>query len=219
VHRRYGPFDDQHAERRGAGPVVVVLHGGFWRAAYRSEIMDDVCDALVRAGFATWNVEYRRVGAGGGYPQTLDDVAAACRELTDGDAVAVGHSAGGHLALWLAAEGLVRGVVALGAVCDLEAAARDRLGRGAALDLMADAPPDAWLRADPGKRVPARVPTVLLHGVGDDTVPISQARWYRDAAGEQCRLVELGCGHFEPIDPSSAVWPQVVSAVSSVARR
>jgi acetyl esterase/lipase len=184
--------------------------------------MVPVCDALAAHGFATWNVEYRRVSAGGGYPETLEDVAAACRDLTDGDAVAVGHSAGGHLALWLAAEGLVRGSVALGAVCDLEAAAQDRLGSGAVLDFMGDAPPEAWARADPARRLPTGVPTVLVHGTRDETVPVSQARAYAAAAraeGDECRLVELDCGHFEPIEPRSRAWPHTVAALSSVAGR
>jgi acetyl esterase/lipase len=218
---RYGTHPDQHAELRGDGPVVVVLHGGFWRARYGSEIMTSFCEALADAGFATRNVEYRRVGAGGGYPATLDDVAAACTGLTDGDAVAAGHSAGGHLALWLAAEGLVRGAVALGAVCDLGAAARDGLGNGAALELMGEAGDKEWLRADPIRRLPTRRPTVLVHGTRDDTVPVAQARAYATAAraaGDECELVELDCGHFEPIDPRSSAWPHVVAALSSVAR-
>ncbi|HZQ15960.1 MAG TPA: alpha/beta hydrolase [Gaiellaceae bacterium] len=218
----YGPHPDQHAELRGDGPTVVVLHGGFWRARYRSDLMDGFCEALAGSGFAAWNVEYRRVGAGGGYPATLDDVAAACRELTDGGAVAVGHSAGGHLALWLAAEGLVRGAVALGAVCDLGGAARERLGGGAARELMGEAADEDWRRADPIRRLPAGVPTVLVHGRDDDTVPIAQARAYlaaAQAAGDDCELVELDCGHMEPIDPAAAAWPHVVTALGSVAGR
>ena len=183
--------------------------------------MTGFCDALADVGFATWNLEYRRVGAGGGYPATLDDVAAACRALTRGGAVAVGHSAGGHLALWLASEGLIGGAVALGAVCDLGAAARDRLGNGAALDLMGAARDEDWLRADPIRRLPTGRPTVLVHGTRDDTVPVEQACTYAaaaHAAGDRCELVELDCGHFEPIDPRSSAWPHVVAALSSVAR-
>ncbi len=97
--RAYGPHPDQHAELGGRGPTVLVLHGGFWRPRYAADIMVDFCEALAAGGFAAWNVEYRRTG----YPDTLDDVAAASSALTDGSAVAIGHSAGGHLALWLAA--------------------------------------------------------------------------------------------------------------------
>ena len=197
---------------------MIVLHGGFWRPRYASDIMVAFCESLAGAGFAAWNVEYRRTG----YPDTLEDVAAACRRLTDGGAVAIGHSAGGHLALWLAAEGLVRGAVSLGGVCDLGAAARERLGNGAALELMGDARDEDWLRADPIRRLPTGVPTVLVHGTADDTVPISQARAYLDAAraaGDDCELVELDCGHFEVIEPDSAAWPHVAAALRSVAGR
>lgn len=220
MRRAYGPHPDQHAELQGEGPVVVVLHGGFWRARYGSDLMDGFCAALAAEGFAAWNVEYRRVGAGGGYPGTLDDVAAACRVLTSGDAHAIGHSAGGHLALWLAAEGLVRGAVSLGGVCDLGAAAVERLGDGAALDFMGAADDEGWLRADPMRRLPTGIPTVLVHGVADDTVPVELARGYHAAAaaaGDACELVELDCGHMAPIDPAAAVWPNVVAALRRLA--
>jgi acetyl esterase/lipase len=218
VRRRYGPHLDQHAERRGVGGPAIVLHGGFWRERWRSDLMDGLCAALALEGLATWNVEYRR----GGYRETLADVAAACGELTDGHAVAIGHSAGGHLALWLAAEGLVRGAVGLGAVCDLGAAARDRLGDGAALEFMAGAPEEDWRRADPIRRLPTGVRIALVHGADDDTVPVTQARGYAEAAraaGDVCELVELACGHHEVIDPGTSAWPHVVAALSSVASR
>jgi acetyl esterase/lipase len=195
-----------------------VLHGGFWRPRYGSDIMVAFCEELAAAGFAAWNVEYRRAG----YPETLEDVAAACRELTDGGAVAIGHSAGGQLALWLAAEGLVRGAVALGAVCDLGAAARERLGNGAALELMGDASEADWLRADPIRRLPTGLPTVLVHGTDDDTVPLAQAQAYvaaARAAGDECELVEVVCGHMEPVEPGSIAWPHVVDALTTVAGR
>ena len=200
-----------------------MIHGGFWRATYGKETMHAVSTALTEAGWATWNVEYRRVGAGGGWPQTFDDVVAARAAAPPAEpVVAIGHSAGGHLALLLASRGLVDGAVALGAVCDLRAAARDQLGHGAALALMGTQPgeaAEAWQRADPLGQAPPPVPVVVVHGVDDDTVPVSQARDYRRAAGERCTLVELDCGHFEPIDPRSAVWPQVLDALSSVGGR
>ena len=83
--------------------VVVVLHGGFWRARYGADLMDELCDDLAARGYAAWNVEYRRVGAGGGWPATFDDVEAATRRANDGlPLVTLGHSAGGHLAVWAA---------------------------------------------------------------------------------------------------------------------
>jgi len=198
----------------------VVLHGGFWRARYGREIMDGFAAALTEAGWASWNVEYRRVGAGGGWPQTFDDVAAARAAAPTAErVVAIGHSAGGHLALLLAARGLVDGAVALGAVCDLHAAARERLGDGAALAFMGSTPEEApgdWESADPRRHVPPPVPVALVHGVDDDTVPIAHARGYHAAAGDRSTLTELACGHFEPIDPRSEAWPHVLAALEAV---
>jgi pimeloyl-ACP methyl ester carboxylesterase len=153
----------------------------------------------------------------------LDDLTRA-REALDpvGRVVAVGHSAGGQLALWLAAEGLVDGVVGLGSVCDLAAAAADGLGGGAVVEWLGGPPgeiPDAG-SPDPAARLPLGKPHVLVHGVDDDRVPVDHARRYAaraSAAGDDCRLVEVECGHFEPIDPRSAAWPTVVDAVASLA--
>ena len=217
----YGADRDQHADIRtveGAHGVALVLHGGFWRAAYGKEIMDAASIALAGAGWTTWNVEYRRVGAGGGWPRTFDDVAAAAGAAAAAHdrVAAIGHSAGGHLALVLASQALVDCAVALGAVCDLHAAAADRLGDGAVLAFMAGTSEEAWADADPLRRAPPPVPVALVHGVDDDTVPISQARAYRDAAAGRATLVELDCGHFEPIDPRSDAWPHVVRALAEV---
>ena len=182
--------------------------------------MDGFAEALTEAGWATWNVEYRRVGAGGGWPQTFDDVAAARAAAPAAErVVAVGHSAGGHLALLLATRGLVDAAVALGAVCDLPGAAAERLGNGAALDFMGSSPdeaPEAWAAADPLGQAPPPVPVALVHGVDDGTVPVAQARAYHAAAGGRSSLTELACGHFEPIDPRSEAWPYVLEALNGV---
>ena len=194
-----------------------MIHGGFWRANYKRDLMDPFADALTDAGWATWNIEYRCVGEGGGYPATIADIVAAREAAPEATAaVAIGHSAGGHLALYLAARGLVDATVALGGVCDLHAAAADRLGNGAALDFMGSGPEQApadWDDADPIRRLPLSVPVTLVHGRRDRTVPVSQARTYHAAAGDLSTLVELDCGHFEVIDPASHVWPQILAAL------
>src|SRR3954471_13614101 len=96
---RYGEHPDQVVDLRGdAGPLVLVIHGGFWRPIYAREIMGSFCEALAEAGLRTANIEYRRPEAGR-FREMLEDVEAAAR-LVEPD-VAVGHSAGGHLALWL----------------------------------------------------------------------------------------------------------------------
>jgi pimeloyl-ACP methyl ester carboxylesterase len=216
--RRYGPHADNEADLylpegtpRG---TVVLLHGGFWRAKWTRAIMVAPAADLARRGFAVWNVEYRRVGAGGGVPETLEDVEAAVRALCPGaDAVAVGHSAGGHLALWLAGRGLVRGAVAVAGVCDLGEAVRRHLGDGAATDFLGAARLE---EADPIARAPAGIPTVLVHGREDDVVPVDLSRRYAAAAGTE--LVELpGVGHFEVVDPRADAWAAVADAVERLA--
>jgi acetyl esterase/lipase len=235
---RYGDHPDHEADLRlppgsGPHPTAVVIHGGFWRSRYTRTNSAAVAVALAQAGWATWNLEYRRVGSGGGFPQTLDDVAAGCDALRHLDArldrartIAIGHSAGGHLALWLASTGRIDAAVSLAGVCNLAAAARDGLGNGAALEFLGGSPsavPAAYRAADPASLVPLGVPQLLVHGTEDGTVPISQARAHRErarAAGDAVDLLELdGVGHFEVIDPRSTAWPRIVEAVARFADR
>jgi len=223
---RYGEHDDQVLELRrgrtaGSQPLAIVLHGGFWRAGYTRRNTTALAVALVEAGWWSANVEYRRLGPGA-YRPMLDDVAAA-RHSLEGfhPVVAVGHSAGGHLALWLGAEGMVDACVALGGVCDLAEAAQAELGERAVQEFLGGSPderPKAYLVADPGARLPLGVPQVLVHGVDDDRVPLSHAQAYAARArlaGDDCRVVEVAAGHFEPIDPRSHVWPDVLGAMES----
>jgi acetyl esterase/lipase len=187
----------------GEGPTAIVIHGGFWRAQYREPIMAAFSGAVAQLGFCAWSIEYRRVGAGGGYPTTLDDVAAAIRAAPDAR-VAVGHSAGGHLALWAAAEGLVPAAVSLAGVCDLAAGARGNLGNGAvrAFD------PGLHADADPARRLPIDAELILIHGTDDDVVPVEQSRSFAAQSGAE--LVELpGTGHFEVIDPRSPAFREI----------
>ena len=222
----YGEHEDQVIELRrrstpGVQPLAMVLHGGFWRAGFTRRNTTALAVALAEAGWASANVEYRRLGPSA-YRPMLDDVAAARRRLEGfRPVVAVGHSAGGHLALWLGAERLVDACVALGGVCDLAEAARAELGARAVQEFLGGSPhevPDVYLVADPGARLPLGVPQVLVHGTEDDRVPLSHARGYAGRAreaGDDCRVVELDAGHFEPIDPRSRIWPQVVGALES----
>lgn len=214
TRQAYGALPDQYATLRGEGPTVVVIHGGFWRARWTEPLMDPFCDALAALGYAAWNIEYRRVGAGGGYPATLEDVAAACRAAPE-PTLAIGHSAGGHLALWAAAQGLVPAAVSLAGVCDLAAGARAHLGDGAVLDFMGGGPdelPGAYARADPAQLLPFDARLVLVHGSEDDTVPPEQSRSFAAASG--AHLVELpGVGHMEVIDPRGKAWPRIADAI------
>ena len=185
-----------------------------------------------------WNLEYRRIGwrSRGGWPATFEDVAAGIDALGEAGerldldrVVAIGHSAGGHLALWAAARpGLpagapgaeprvrVAGAVAQAGVVDLREAARAGLSRGAAEILLGGPPdrvPERYELVSPIERLPLGVPQLLVHGDADESVPPSMARRYAERAvdaGDRCELVELpGCGHFEHLDPASRAWRAV----------
>jgi acetyl esterase/lipase len=239
---RYGPHRSNvgdlwlPAEAAGSVPVVVLIHGGFWRAAYTKRLMNGLAKALVKRGWAAWNIEYRRLGflgGNGGWPHTLNDVAAAIDHIAviDGavDATRVvtcGHSAGGQLALWAAARGglpvgspggdvlvSVRGVVALAGIVDLKEA--DRLGLGA--DATASFLGGHWQQQEeryrcssPMALLPIGVPQVLVHGTNDSVVPPSLSENYgirATAHGDAARYIPVdGAGHREMIDPEGIGW-------------
>ncbi|HJQ44316.1 MAG TPA: alpha/beta fold hydrolase [Jatrophihabitantaceae bacterium] len=233
----YGTASDQWGElylpvAEGRRGVVVVVHGGFWKAAYdASSFGTPLARDLAARGWTAWNVEYRRVGNGGGWPATFDDVSAAVDHLAELDVdtsrvVTVGHSAGGHLATWLgartAARVAVTGVVAQAAVLDLAAAHRDNLGGGAVRNLLGGAPdevPDRYALADPMRQVPLEVPVVCVHAPADDEVPFAQSEAYVAAAtvaGARARLVRASGDHYTLVDPASADWQLCVDAVDEL---
>jgi acetyl esterase/lipase len=212
--------------------TVVVIHGGFWRAAYDLSLGRPLAESLVDHGWAAWNIEYRRVGSGagggGGDPQTLDDVAAAIDALADQDAprdkvIALGHSAGGHLATWAASRGRfdqwpvqveLTAVVSQAGVLDLWTAYADDLGGGAVQAFLGHPPGPADLPVDPLHQVPLDIPVHCVHAVGDDTVPIAQSRTYVRAAsqaGAHAALTEVEGDHFTVIDPQSGAWRQTLA--------
>lgn len=222
----------------GPAPVVVVVHGGFWRQAFGLELGRPLAADLANAGLAAWNVEYRRIGGGGGWPATFDDVAAAVDALAgpaqeaaggrlDLDrVVAVGHSAGGHLAAWLAARpGLpagapgagprvrLRGALSQAGVLDLVDAAQTGVGASAVTDLLGGTPagvPDRYALASPAALVPLGVPVVCVHGTADVNVPLRQSERFvaaAEAAGDPAELVVLpGADHFAVIETHTEAW-------------
>jgi acetyl esterase/lipase len=248
----YGGITHQFGDLRlppgqGPHPVVVVVHGGFWRARYDLEHVGHLCADLTRRGLATWSLEYRRVGhPDGGWKGTFEDVAlgtdflrtlAKRHPLDLQRVVIIGHSAGGHLALWLAARGRLqagqplhtdqplrpRGAVALAGVVDLERAFALRLGDGIVESFLGGIPtqvPERYRFGSPSALLPLGVQQVLVHGTEDDTVPVSLSEGYQQRAaslGEKVRLVRLpGAGHFEVINPKAREWPQVVEAIQSL---
>ena len=218
----------------GPYPVVIVIHGGCWLAEYDLGYISGLAEALTEAGVATWSIEYRRVGDdGGGWPGTFQDVADAADHLQeiatefnlDLDRVAaVGHSAGGHLALWLAgrkwldredplrreAPLALNGVVALAGITDLAAyAAPD--GCGAAVEPLLGGTrsevEDRFKRASPIEMVPLGIIQTLVIGELDPIVPETQATSFVEAAlqmGDSVEVVEIArAGHFELVDPTN----------------
>lgn len=222
---QFGELTLPAAHPRG---VAVVVHGGFWRSRFGLELGRPLAADLAAAGYAAWNIEYRRVGGDGGWPATFDDVAAALdllagRDLPLDRVVAVGHSAGGHLATWLAARpGLptdapgaapavrLRGVVSQAGVLDLVDAERRGVGNGAASDLLGGGPddvPERYSLASPVERLPIGVRVVCVHGTADVNVPIRQSERFVAAAGADAELVTLpGADHFAVIDPETPAW-------------
>jgi acetyl esterase/lipase len=243
---RYGRDRSQRADLHlpaGAGPhpVMILIHGGSWRKRYGKLVMRALAADLLARGWAVWNIEYRRVGNGGGWPATFADVAAAIDHL-DGlhpsldlsKVDVLGHSAGGHLALWAAGRDKlpsgspgatagrprvrVKRVIALAGVCDLAGAYRDWHG-GAVRALMGGSPdrlPDRYAVGDPLRQVPLAIPALLVHGVQDEVVSIELSRNYRRAAveaGARVELVEIAgeAGrHRAHIDPRGAAWTPVL---------
>ena len=118
----YGPHPSQFCELFAGGPsVAVLIHGGFWRARYGLDLEHSLATDLVARGWTVWNIEYRRIGEGGGWPETYDDVCAAISALPVAAerVVAIGHSAGGHLAVRAAADVPLTGVVSQAGALDL----------------------------------------------------------------------------------------------------
>ncbi|HEV7206494.1 MAG TPA: alpha/beta fold hydrolase [Jatrophihabitans sp.] len=233
-----------------APDVVVIVHGGFWRARYGLDLGRPLAADLVAHGYAAWNLEYRRVGNGGGWPQTFDDVAAGIDHLAvlaaeheaiagavrAGRVVAVGHSAGGELAVWAAGRaGLpagapgaapkvtLAGVVSQAGVLDLAVAANTGVGSGAPQDLLGGTPaqhPDRYRLTDPIQQVPLAAPVLCVHARADQNVPYAQSTAYVTAAtraGGHARLVPVEGDHFTLIDPATPAWAVVRDAVPGLA--
>jgi acetyl esterase/lipase len=205
-----------------------VLHGGFWREAYDRSLMDALCENLAGAGWAVWNLEYRRLGGGGGWPETFQDVdqgvdhlsSLAGPELDLSKVVSIGHSAGGHLALWAASRREPRvhvtAAVSQAGVADLVEAHRLGLSRGVVEELLGSTPaeqPERYARASPHELLPLGVPQLLVHGGRDEIVPVEQSRDYAHAAAEAGDPADLivheELGHFEHLDPGSPAWASV----------
>lgn len=221
-------------------PVVGLLHGGFWRLPYGRDEMEPVARDLVARGYAVWNIEYRRVGeAGGGWPGTCDDVAAALDHLAvlaedglplDLARVAVaGHSAGGHLALWSGAAGATsrrvrpRAVAGLAPVADLARTWEIGAGGGAVEAFLGGSPAAhaaRYAQASPIERLPLGVGQLLIHGARDEALPVELTRDYAvaaRAAGDAVEFIERAeAGHMEFLHPASGAHARLCDWLARV---
>lgn len=214
---------DIHRPDSASRGTVIAIHGGFWRAAYAADLAAPLAADLAERGWTAINVEYRRVGNGGGFPETFDDIHAAINLAEQGGPlVTLGHSAGGHLATWAAARqrfgrwsgGVeVTHVVAQAGVLDLETAHRQGLGGTAVQDLLGEVTDVVLDQTDPLRQVPLSTPVWCVHAEDDQQVPIEQSRTYVHAALEAGGVAELTLvegGHFGVIDPASTAWNSII---------
>ena len=220
-------------------PLVINIHGGYWRVKYNLDHAGHLCAALTAKGLATANLEFRRVGnEGGAWPGTFADVRSAYQfllqnarrhNLDSTRIVVMGHSAGGQLALCLAAHeaGVVR-VVSLAGVVDLQRAYQLHLSNDAVVEFLRGTPgevPDHYREANPMELSIPGARQWLIHGVSDDVVPPDFSRDYVAAkqkrSGKQKEDVHLleipAAGHFDVIDPRTSAWKQVEETVLQLA--
>ncbi|MCM3569571.1 S9 family peptidase [Neobacillus mesonae] len=257
----YGSNENQFGDLRipegeGPFPVAIVIHGGFWRAGLSLNLMNPFAESLTAMGIAVWNIEYRRVGQeGGGWPGTFQDVSSAVefvRTLSENypldlsRVVTIGHSAGGHLALWAAArhrlpkESIlgnfenplpIKGVISLAGVNDLALMCevhqlREKISKisdNPTRDLMGGTMEDVPFRYHEGSPIellPIGVPMDLIHGSLDINVPIGISESFAKAAksaGDHVRLKALPYSeHFKLIDPDTEEWSVVFESILSI---
>lgn len=233
-------------DKLGIHPVILLVHGGCWRAQYDLQPLGRFCVALTQAGFAVWNIEYRRLGNGGGWPITFLDVAQAADHLkTVADSfsldlncvLAVGHSAGGHLALWLAGRHQlprhsplfslnplpIKRVLSLAGVADLEAGVSRQICGDGCAELIGGAPevvPERYAQGSPASLLPLGVPHWHIVGSEDKSVPAEYVQEFVKVAQthDEVHLEILAdMGHFEPVVVDSPAWPVVKRAIDTLA--
>lgn len=225
----YGPGPEQAGDLLlpngpGPHPVVVLWHGGGFAPEYGRDMLDGAAADLAARGWAAWNVTYRRLGSGGGWPATFDDARAALAHLAAldapldlGDVTLLGFSAGFPLAVHAAATADAvrpRRLVNLTGVSLLELAARSAESSGASQLLGApDDAPEAYAGADPVRGLPLGLPSLTVHGDADDVIPLRMSEAWVEAcraAGDPAELAAIpGAGHFDVHLPGSAGWAVV----------
>jgi dipeptidyl aminopeptidase/acylaminoacyl peptidase len=230
---RYGDHPSQVCELfapegDGPHPAAVLVHGGFWRQRYGCGLEWGIARDLAGRGWAVWNLEYRRLDGGGGWPETLEDTSAAIDALTDAPAdidldrvVAIGHSAGGHLAVWAAkrddARVALTAAVSQAGALDLHELARLGTSDHVVHQFLGGTPdevPHRYEHASPARRLPVGVPLLLVHGERDGDVPVHISREFAAAAraaGDECELAVIDDeSHYEHLEPGSRCWAAVI---------
>ncbi|MEW8026929.1 MAG: alpha/beta hydrolase [Candidatus Thiodiazotropha sp.] len=222
----YGKHPSQFGELRipelsGPHPLIIAIHGGWWRSSHGLETQAHQCAALMHAGFATWNIEYRRLGEdGGGWPGTLLDVSAAIDFVAEialsydidlSRIITVGFSAGGHLALWAAVRDRLmldpapktkkpvnlKGAVSLAGAVDLVRCANLHLSAGVVSEFLGGSPqevPERYASTSPKELLPLNIPHTLIHGTDDTSIPYEISEVYHIKAlanGDSCQLIKL----------------------------
>lgn len=227
----YGPGGHQVGDLRvpessGPHPVAVLLHGGFWRATHGRDLLDAAAVDLARRGWATWNIDFAGLGAGGGWRETSADVVAAIESLglfgaahglDLGRIVLVGHGSGGQLAMCASKQAqTVAAAVGLAPISDLEQAYEAGIGDGAVAEYVRSAPaasPDRYEAVSPIRLLPLGVPLLIVHGDADDRIPAAMSRSFAGRAADEGDTVvyhELeDVGHRELVDPDTSAWSQV----------
>jgi acetyl esterase/lipase len=251
---QFGDLWIPETKSRSLLPLVVFYHGGWWKSKYDLGYAGYLCAALKKEGIASWSVEYRRVGqTGGGWPATFQDAAAGCDfaaslaksyPLDLSRVIAMGHSAGGHLAFWVAGRHHIdphseiyqprpqvplHGIVSLAGAVDLRLTidlsgyftfAHDKqevyaLMGGSPLDL-----PDRYKAGNPGDLLPFNVPQLLLQGTADDQIPAALPPRWADMSRGQGDTVTVNmissANHFDLLDPDSRAWGTVRDSIKKM---
>lgn len=240
IRLRYGSQDDQwldYSEGDTHRPTVVLIHGGFWRDRFDASLMLPLAEHLSAEGWSVANLEYRRSNPNGGYrwPAMGDDVLVALQHLAarreasgaSRSVILVGHSAGGHLALWVAKNPEIQpdvaGVVALAPVTNLTSTHERGLGEGAVAELMPDGFSEELLATISPSEAPPEVAQLVVHGDNDDRVPYDQSLAYEKAAAAHhinaTLLPIVGGDHFHVIDPTHPVWKSIDAWLNTVSEK
>ncbi len=250
----YGPLPQQFGELwlppgKGRHPLVMMIHGGCWTKSIAGlDLMNYVAEDLRRRGVAVWNIEYRGVDeAGGGYPGTYQDVAAAIDFIRPfakpygfdlNRTILLGHSAGGHLALWAAARHKlpqssplyaphppkVMAVIDLAGLADLQADTDTACGPGPVAAMVGQpsaARPDVYADTSPAALVPLGVPQYVIHGAADSTVKPEIGFAYAQkarAAGDTVTVSYPPGGHTEEIAPGAPSWDATAALISRLVK-